>query len=245
MHGLHGWLGWNDDPTFDAMVTDEPARSAPHSVEVNGATDIVHDYCTAGVGTWSYSAWQYLPTEFTSFGNDREAGTYFIMLNSYDIKGPDRWSVQMQFDSRDGLLKTLHGDGVNSIDVPYVTDRWVKIEAIIDLDDDWTQIYYDDELVTEYTWTGGVYGDGGGALAIAIVDLWARGSSSVFYDDLVLERVTCPADVDDNGSVGFSDLLAILAAWGTCGGCPEDVDGDGFVAFSDLLIVLANWGPCP
>ena len=54
----------------------------------------------------------------------------------------------------------------------------------------------------------------------------------------------CPADLDANGSVGFSDMLAILAAWGPCPGCPEDVDGNGAVAFADILIVLAAWGPC-
>lgn len=27
--------------------------------------------------------------------------------------------------------------------------------------------------------------------------------------------------------------------------CPNDVDGDGLIGFSDLLAVLANWGPCP
>ena len=57
----------------------------------------------------------------------------------------------------------------------------------------------------------------------------------------------CPADLDGNGTVGFEDILAILAAWGECpnqAGCPEDLDDDGDVGFGDLLIVLAAWGPC-
>jgi hypothetical protein len=45
---------------------------------------------------------------------------------------------------------------------------------------------------------------------------------------------TCPADLDGSGDVGFSDLLAVLNAWGACPGCPEDIDGDGNVGFSDL-----------
>ncbi len=47
-----------------------------------------------------------------------------------------------------------------------------------------------------------------------------------------------PADVDGDGTVGFGDLLAVLAAFGTAGG-PADVDGDGTVGFADLLAVLA------
>lgn len=65
---------------------------------------------------------------------------------------------------------------------------------------------------------------------------------------LVWEPVTappCPADVDGSGSVDFSDLLAVLAAFGPCAGCPADVDGSGSVDFTDLLTVLADFGPCP
>jgi hypothetical protein len=38
----------------------------------------------------------------------------------------------------------------------------------------------------------------------------------------------CPADLDGSGDVGFSDILAIIGAWGPCVGCP----------------VIAVWGPC-
>ncbi len=58
-------------------------------------------------------------------------------------------------------------------------------------------------------------------------------------------QLSCPADLDDSGDVGFGDLLILLAAWGSCeGDCPADLDGSGFVGFGDLLIVLAAWGPC-
>ncbi|MEE8156192.1 MAG: M20/M25/M40 family metallo-hydrolase [Phycisphaerales bacterium] len=55
----------------------------------------------------------------------------------------------------------------------------------------------------------------------------------------------CPADLDDNGSVGASDLLTLLASWGPCEDCAADFDGNGSVGASDLLTLLANWGPCP
>ncbi len=58
----------------------------------------------------------------------------------------------------------------------------------------------------------------------------------------------CPWDLDDNGSVGVSDLLSLLASWGPCppkADCPADFDGNGNVGVSDLVALLANWGPCP
>ncbi len=54
----------------------------------------------------------------------------------------------------------------------------------------------------------------------------------------------CSGDVDHDGVVGFSDLVAVLSEWGLCTGCSEDVDGDGLVGFSDLIVVSSGWGVC-
>ena len=53
----------------------------------------------------------------------------------------------------------------------------------------------------------------------------------------------CPWDLDNSGSVGTGDLLALFAQWGTAG--PADFDESGAVDTADLLILFANWGPCP
>ena len=57
------------------------------------------------------------------------------------------------------------------------------------------------------------------------------------------EDPSCVADVDNDGSVGASDLAAVLAAWGTVAGAgsPLDINGDGFVAGADLTAVLVGW----
>jgi hypothetical protein len=52
----------------------------------------------------------------------------------------------------------------------------------------------------------------------------------------------CEADLDDNGSIGVGDMLALLAAWGPCAPpCPADFNGDGVVNVADLLFLLALW----
>jgi hypothetical protein len=60
----------------------------------------------------------------------------------------------------------------------------------------------------------------------------------------VTERVRL-ADLDGDGSVGFNDLLILLATWGACqpppAECDADLDGRGGVGFGDLLILLAHW----
>ncbi len=64
--------------------------------------------------------------------------------------------------------------------------------------------------------------------------------------DFALSFCPCPADLNDDGSVGVSDLLILLGFWGPCWPvCLGDLDGDGDVGVKDLLALLANWGPCP
>jgi thermitase len=56
----------------------------------------------------------------------------------------------------------------------------------------------------------------------------------------VAAAIGAPGDVDGDGTVGFADLLALLAAWGTA--APNaDLDRDGAVGFLDLLLLLAAW----
>ncbi len=51
-----------------------------------------------------------------------------------------------------------------------------------------------------------------------------------------------PRDIDGDGAVGMTDLLALLARWGTDPQGPPDFDGDGIVGITDLLELLEGWG---
>ena len=66
-----------------------------------------------------------------------------------------------------------------------------------------------------------------------------------FPGDDETEVTPCSADLDGDGTVGFGDLLVILAEWGPCGeSCAADLDDSGDVGFGDLLAALSAWGPC-
>lgn len=54
----------------------------------------------------------------------------------------------------------------------------------------------------------------------------------------------CIGDVDGDGQVNVTDLLAVVGVWGLCDGCPADLDGSGVVDVTDLLTVVGNWGLC-
>ena len=59
-----------------------------------------------------------------------------------------------------------------------------------------------------------------------------------------------PGHLDQDGVVGITDFLALLAAWGPCPDpCPPhcfaDVNTDCTVGINDMLTLLTNWGGWP
>lgn len=60
------------------------------------------------------------------------------------------------------------------------------------------------------------------------------------------ESAPCLSDINSDTNVNVTDLLALLAAWGSCPSpCPPDINSDGSVNVTDLLALLGDWGPCP
>ena len=55
--------------------------------------------------------------------------------------------------------------------------------------------------------------------------------------------VTCPVDLNADGTVDGMDLSLLLAEWGNGIGA-YDLDGDGTVGASDLGLLFAAWGEC-
>ncbi len=237
MHGQWDWEGWGDDPAFDALTSDAYAYSDWLSVDIKGEADLVYPFTDADSGNWVFSTQVYVPTGLSET-------SYFILLNTYpaDAVHPENWSLQLELNGPAGVIKDCDSDAA----APLITGEWTEIRVEVDLDEDEQSVYYAGAHLLTKSWTGGVAP--GGELNIGAVDLYASGSTSVFYDDLVLEHgemSPCPADINDDGIVDVIDLLAVLGAWGPCEpDCPEDLNEDGVVDVIDLLEVLGAWGEC-
>ena len=70
---------------------------------------------------------------------------------------------------------------------------------------------------------------------------WTDNGGNTVADECPLD---CP-DINGDGYVNVTDLLAVIDAWGIdCDGCSEDVNNDANLDVSDLLMVIGNWGEC-
>ena len=195
-----GWEGWGEAVEAGAYVTSDYYRSAPHSVDILGASDTIHQFEGYTEGVWNLTAWIYIP-------NDMEGTTYYIVLSAYDHSGAtNQWNVQMAMDSFT-LEIEAQGDGYT---LPLITGQWVELLAVIDMDQDWYEFYYDGELLEYKEWTAGVFNAGEGALDIACLDLYANGATSVYYDDISIVAYGTQAEPDLKlgGSLGWTDVSA-------------------------------------
>jgi len=188
-----GWKGWDNDPTFGAFVTSSQALSSPHSVDIVGDSDLVHEYSGYTTGQWTYIAWQYIPEDFVG-------ESAFIMLNTYSDGGTNSWSTQLRFNA-DTMVVLSDFD---ASELPLILGQWVEIRVEIDLDADIQDIYYDGDLLVSKSWKDGV--TGGGVANIAAVDLFANFATSVYYDDISLSGETPIPALCCQGSLSWSNV---------------------------------------
>jgi uncharacterized repeat protein (TIGR01451 family) len=182
VHGQGGWKGWGNVPAATGYVSDVQSHSPLNSVAIELGSDLVHEYTGYTSGKWTYTAWQYIPTDFSG-------QTYFILLNQYDDAGVNlNWSLEVLFDSATGLLTN---DGPDGGTLPMLKEQWVELRVEIDLDANTQSFFYGDDLLFTGSWTEGM--SGGGILNINAVDLFANGASVVYYDDISLIPTANPA----------------------------------------------------
>jgi hypothetical protein len=67
----------------------------------------------------------------------------------------------------------------------------------------------------------------------------------IWYENMVADPapVSCPTDVDGDGTTAVGDLVAVVLAWGT-DDAAADVDGNGVVGVEDMVAVVLAWGEC-
>ena len=187
------WKGWDNDPAFGAFISDTYALSSPHSVEISDMSDLVHEYTGYDSGKWRYTAWQYIPEDFSG-------ESAFILLNKYADGGEYSWSTQLRFNSGTQVVSSDY-DGN---ELPMITGEWVEIRVDIDIDSDVQKIFYDGVMLVEKSWKDGV--TGGGDPNIGAVDLFANGASEIFYDDMSLGEFTAP-DLACAGGIEATDVV--------------------------------------
>ncbi|MCA8962047.1 MAG: hypothetical protein KDC38_16085 [Planctomycetes bacterium] len=218
--GQGSWVTWDQstDPLVDAPVSSAFAHTGSNSLFIGGTSDIVTTFTSIVSGTWIVRGWIYV--ESTQSGN-----AYWIMLNEYNALGPYNWSAQLSFNAATGLVSDLGGSAggpVAGATLPLITDQWVEIEVLIDLDNNLHTIRYDGQTLRECDlWSGGL-------TAFQCLDLYSDSSSGVYYDTITIEELPCGAlqglTCTSDCTTGNVDLSWTLGS-GTYDAIAVEIDG--------------------
>ncbi len=179
VHGQGGWKGWGNDSGGGATVTNAQASSLPHSINVTGDTDLIHEFSGVTSGKWKVTARQYIPSGFTG-------ESYFILLSQYvdTCTGSPAclWAVQVNFTGG-----SIINEGSSGGTLSYVTDQWANIEVEFDLGANTQTFRYNGAPLYSGTWTAEQ--SGGSIAALGAIDLFANGASPVYYDNIKIVQV--------------------------------------------------------
>jgi hypothetical protein len=165
---------------------------------------------------------------------DVDGGSTTLVSPLLDVEGTDgiisyaRWF----FDSleSDRLETFISNDDGNS---------WTFVHETTGTESEWETVSFNMSSYIETT----------SQMRIAFVAEDAGTASIVEggIDNFQLETISCGnacvGDLNTDGSVNITDLLALIGAWGTDDSI-IDLDGDGIVGVGDLLLAIDNWGPC-
>jgi Immunoglobulin domain/Bacterial Ig domain/Immunoglobulin I-set domain len=216
LHGQAGWAGWTNNPNAGALVSTNFAFSPNRSVDITGASDLVHTFPDATNGQWVFSVMQYILS--TSTGTN-----YVILLNTYrppygtnDLN----WSVQIQNNMDTGQIISDFGGGAT---LPMVKDQWVEERCEINLASNSVSEFYNGQLLSTHAWQGG--SGGPGLNEIQALDLYAGGSAPVYYDNVTLSRLP---------------LRPVLSAAFTLGTLSISWSGGGVLQQSSDLVTWAD-----
>jgi hypothetical protein len=196
--GQGGWELWDLNPAADATIVDTQAFDPPNSVEISGTTDIIHQFTGVTSGTWTLRLFTYIPS--TQSGE-----SFVILLNAYEhgIHNLADWSSQVVFcvtgclgNGVEGMVASIGGGEVPGGGLtPLILDQWVELRAVVDLDANQYQLFYNGRLFETQQWTIT------GAMALDTIDFFSNGSTATFIDQVWLDSEACEAAVQVRGDV--------------------------------------------
>ena len=183
-----GWIICDCDYNSDgAYVVDTQSLSNPHSLEIIGETDILHEFTRLCSGVWTFTTSVYVPDIFL----DRGA----IGFDSYHPFPWDGIALMRQlvvyFTGSTGRVSC----SPSGPELPLITEQWVELRIEIDFEEDWLDCFYNDEFLIGKKWSydhvPGYYGYRNLA-AICVSYSTSEMDTPIYFDDFSIEGIPGP-----------------------------------------------------
>lgn len=212
------WSTWSGAPggAEDLLVSDEQASTGSQSLKVEGSSDALLLLGDKLVGKYKLSFKYYVPAGYGGYYN----------IQHFESPGIE-WAYEVYFGSAGA--GSLSAGSENVATFSFANDSWVDIENIIDLDNDWTQLYIDGNLIYEwpFSWQ---FNAQTGTLQLGAMDVWAGAPTGdtplYFLDDISFKSVPSALYEDDLETYTVGDYLAVQNPdwWTTWSGTPGSAE---------------------
>lgn len=188
------WTTWDGSLTYDGLVTDEQAFSAPNSVKISGTNnDLVLPLGPYTSGSYEATFKMYIPNG---------EGAYFNALHNWSETSTSyQWAIDVFFWV-DGTISTVAGGSDVESTTLFTHDTWFDVKLEVNLDSDNAKLKINNETITEWQWSV-IHNTGaaGNNQLVALDFYGTEGSSSTnasgtyYIDDMKVEQVPVTANV--------------------------------------------------
>jgi hypothetical protein len=179
------WTTWSNAPggAEDALLSAKYAVSAPNSLVLANAQDIVLLLGDRVDGRYI--------VEFDLLIETGKIG-YYNMLN--DFAGTNSvWAYQVYFNT--GGKGVIDAGASSAAAFDYAYNTWIHVSTVIDLDDDFATLYFDNKEIISWKWSSGT-GGAGTLNKLDAVNFYGNttgGASGMYIDNVVFSSTTAPA----------------------------------------------------
>lgn len=171
------WTTWSGSPGSgeDAAITTEYAYSLDNSAKLVADNDLVLDLGGKTSGRYQVKFYLYMPTDKACF-----------LGYMQDFNGSNtEFGTSIYFDADTGKITA----GGREFPFGFDYNKWMLINFVVDLDDDFASFSIDDEIIAAWKWSTGSDG-ASSTLKLDGIDFWGHSSSSQYYlDDLAYNEL--------------------------------------------------------
>jgi len=145
------WIGW-DNGNSGVDVVDFSMNTYlgdGQSILVEQGDDLVWDLDGINTGSGEVTFHMYIPST-------DDAGAYYNMLHDYNAANSN-WAFQVLFASASSGDQSYIDLG-QPVYFDAIYDTWVEVRHEIDIDNDLITLYYNNEMISSWEWSGGSAG---------------------------------------------------------------------------------------
>ena len=209
------WDTWSSAPgtAEDPMVTSDQAFEGSNSIVIEGTNDAVLLFGDKTSGKYAVKFHAFIPTGF--YG-------YFNLLQEF-AGTTSQWGMQAYFDAGGLGLVDAGAAGAGTFNFSY--DTWIFVNIVVDLNEDWAEMYVDGNEVVQWQWSTGSFGTGTlNQLGAMNLYAWAEnGTPKCYFDNIELtETLALAPPTNLVASVSDND---VTLTW-------DAPAGDGFLGYN-------------